>query len=314
MFGIVSFPNDAKAKGVLFCQCLPALAVEAVSPKPCRRHLLLLLVLLAAIAGPASRAADTNGPTIYLSCGEKDAIANPVAEFMYFVPLISPHPVTSRTSSGSTQAVRIISSKRRVSGRFFTTACEMELDGDGRQQSVFDLAPTILQHERQLENGGSLKRQLKSIDVQGAGAITVEVKGAVSNGVETVSEVRLRFNAHGHISPVWIDLCDIRRIDGDFRQANEILARVNTLTFRRQPGQPTMEVSVASIKDKESGDGFWQKVKGHLAGTAANLFLNPLKVEAAGHQAMLDFGQALNSGAPTFTFPLARNLRAEIAD
>jgi hypothetical protein len=37
-----------------------------------------------------------------------------------------------------------------------------------------------------------------------------------------------------------------------------------------------------------------------------NLFIPPLTVEAVGHQAMLDFGQALASGARTFTFPCAK--------
>jgi hypothetical protein len=277
------------------------------------RRLLLVLLLLAAMGGPASRAADTNGPTIHLCYGTEEAAASPVADFMYFVPLISPEPVTRLTSPGSTQSVRIISSKRRVSGHSFTTTCEIELAGDGWQQNVFDLAPAIHRQERQLQNGGSLKRRLKSIDVQGAGAFTVEVEGAVSNDVATVSQVRLRFNSHGHVSPVWIDLCDIRRIKDDFGPTNEIMARVNTLTFRRKPGPPTMEVSVASVKHKGSGDGFWQNLKGGLTGAAVNMFIAPLKVEAAGHQAMLDFGQALVSGAPTFTFPRARNLRAKPA-
>ena len=273
------------------------------------RRLLPALLLLAAMGGSAGRAADINGPTIRLCCGAVQA-TNPVTDFMYFVPLISREPLDSFTSPGSMQSVRMISSKRRVSGRSFATTCEIELAGDGWQKSVFDLAPAIHQHERQLQNGGSLKRRLKSIDVQGAGAFIVEVEGAVSNDVPIVNQVRLRFNAHGHTSPVWIDLCDIRRIDDTFGPTNEIRARVNNLTFRRKTGPPTMEVSVASIKHSGAGNGFWQNLKGGVAGAAVNMFMAPLTVEAAGHQAMLDFGQALVSGAPTFTFPRARNLRA----
>jgi hypothetical protein len=280
--------------------------------KRCRR-LLLLWLLLCAVSVPAARAADSKGPTVHLRYGKEEAVANPVADFMYFVPLISPEPVSSLLSPGSTQSVRMISTKRRVLGHNFTTDCELELKGDGRQQTIFDLAQTIRRRDRELQKGETLPRQLKSIDVQGSGAITVEVKGAVNNDVSTVSEVRLHFNAHGHISPVWIDLCDIHRVKGDLRKDNEVLARVNTLTFRRKPGPPTMEVSVSSIKDKDSGNGFWQNLKGRMVGAAADLFMPPLKVEAAGHQAMLDFGQALISGAPTFTFPLARNLRVESA-
>jgi hypothetical protein len=270
-------------------------------------------LLLAALAGPASRAADTNGPTIHLRFGGEEAAANPVGDFMYFVPLISREPVASLTSPGSTQSVRILSAKRRFSRHSFALICEVELAGDGWQQSVFDLAPSIRRLESQLQKDGSLGRRLKSIDVQGAGAITVEVEGAVSNQVATVREVRLRFNAHGRASPVWINMCDLRRMNGAVRPANETMARVNTLTFRRQPGPPTMEVTIASVKHKDAGGGFWQNLKGRLAGTAVNLFLDPFKVEAAGHQAMLDFGQALVAGAPTFTFPRARNLQASIA-
>ena len=257
----------------------------------------------------AVRAEDTNGPTIHLCYGTDATTANPVAEFMYFVPLISRQPVSSLTSAGSTQSVRINSVTRSFSRHSFAVTCEIDLTGDGWQQSVFDLTQTAERHERQLQNGGSVGRQLKSIDVQGAGAITVEVEGGVSDGVATVREVRLHFNAHGHASPVSIDICDIRRVNGDVQQANEILARVNTQTFRRETGPPKMEVSVAYVKHKDAGDGFWQKVKGRVAGAAVNMFIDPLTVEEAGHQAMLDFGQALVAGAPTFTFPRARNLQ-----
>ena len=70
-----------------------------------------------------------------------------------------------------------------------------------------------------------------------------------------------------------------------------------------------MEVTVASVKKKGAGQNLWQSIKGSLTGAAVNLFIDPLTVETTGHQAMLDFGQALVSGAPTFTFPRARNLK-----
>jgi hypothetical protein len=269
--------------------------------------ILRIWLALAVLAGSARCADETNGPTIHLQYQGQETAAVAVAEFMYFVPLIASSPVSSLTSPGSTQSVRMVSAKRHFSRHSFTVTCEVELTGDGWQQSVFDLAPAIRQHESQLQNGGSLTRQIKSIDVQGAGALTVEVEGSVSNEVATVREVRLRFNAHGHASPVSIDLCDIRRVNGDVQPANEILARVNTLTFRRQPGPPAMEVSVASIKRKEAGDGFWQNFKSRVEGAAVSMFLEPLTIQAAGHQAMLDFGQALVEGAPTFTFPRAAN-------
>jgi hypothetical protein len=269
-----------------------------------------ILRLFLLLAGPAGHAMETNGPTIQLHYGGQETADNPVAQFMYFVPLISREPVSSLTSPGSTQLLRLLSAKRRFSRHSFAVICEAEVTGQGWQQSLFDLAPAIQRNERQLQNGGSVEHQIKSIDVRGDGAITVEVEGAVSNGVATVREVRLRFNAHGHASPVSINMCDLRRIDGHVRPANEVLAQVNTLTFRRQPGPPTMEISVASIKHKEAGDSLWQNLKGRVAGAAVNLFLDPLTIQAGGQQAMLDFGQALVSGAPTFTFPRALNLQA----
>lgn len=277
--------------------------------KKIAQRLLLSVLLLAMLNGVPAGAEDTNGPTIHLHYGTAKAAANPVADFMYFVPLISPAPVCSTTTPGCTQAVRVISSKRHALGDTFTETCEMELDGCGGQRNVFDLTPNIRRHESQLQNGGSLLRQLKSIDVQGAGAITVEVKGAVTNDVATVNEVRLHFNAHGRASPVSIDLCDIHGANGGFQPTNEILARVNTLIFRRKSGPPTMEISLASVKNKEAGNGFWANLKGGMAAKAANMLIKPLKIEAAGEEAMLDFGQALASGAPTFTFPYAHNLR-----
>src|SRR5262249_34692163 len=155
--------------------------------------------------------------------------------FMYFVPLISPEPVSSCTSPGSTQLARVLSTTRKGSVHSFVVTCEFEFAGNGSQQSILDLAPTIRRHERELKAGGSIGRQLSSITVNGSGSGMVEVEGTVSNNVDIVREVRLRFNAHGKTSPVSIGLCEIRYREGDFRRLNEIVARVNTLTFRRKP-------------------------------------------------------------------------------
>jgi hypothetical protein len=250
------------------------------------------------------------GPTIRLDYGRDQSPGNPITSFMYFVPLISPEPVSSSTSPGNTQAARVLSAKRKSNGHSFVVACEFEFTGNGSQQSIVDLVPTIRRHTRELSAGGSTGRQLSSITVNGSGSGTVEVEGTVSNNVETVREVRLRFNAHGKTSPVSIELCEIRYQEGKFRRCNEIVARVNTLTFRRRPGPPKMEVTVASVKNKAAGDGLWQNFKGSVKGLAVNLLIDPLTVEAVGHRAMLNFGGALASGATTFTFPRATNLKS----
>jgi hypothetical protein len=225
---------------------------------------------------------------------------------MYFVPLISPEPVSSVTSPGSTQVARVLSAKRKSTANSFVVTCDFEFAGDGTQQSILDLEPNIRRHRRKLEAGGSTGRQLSTITVGGPGSGVVEVEGTISNKVEIVSEVRLRFNAHGKTSPIAIEICDVRYQEGEFRHVDEIIARVNSLTFNRKTGRPKMEVSVASVKKKNAGNSLWQNFKGSVVGMAVNLFIPPLTVEAVGHQAMLDFGQALASDARTFTFPSAK--------
>jgi hypothetical protein len=248
----------------------------------------------------------TTGPTIRLDYGSGKSPGNPVASFMYFVPLISPEPVSSITSPGSTQVARMLSAKRKSTPSSFVVTCEFEFAGNGSQQSILDLAPTIRREEEKLKAGSTLGRQLSTITVGGPGRGVVEVEGTISNNVETVSEVRLRFNAHGKTSPIAIELCDIRYQQGEFQHVNEIIARVNALTFDRKSGWPKMEVTVASVKKKGAGNGLWQSIKGSVVGMAVNLFIPPLTVEAVGHRAMLDFGLALASGASTFTFPRAK--------
>jgi hypothetical protein len=128
--------------------------------------------------------------------------------------------------------------------------------------------------------------------------------------VPTVTEVRLRFNDRGRLSPVTIGLHDIRCLDGAIGLRNESVARVNSLIFRRRPGPAKVDIAVASVKRKDAGNNFWQNLISSLKGTTANLFLKPVPVEPAGNEAILNFGLALVSEAPAFTFPRARNLKA----
>ena len=117
------------------------------------------------------------GPTIRLDFGHDHSPGNPVASFMYFVPLISPEPVSSVTSPGSTQVARVLSAKRKSTPNSFAVTCEFEFAGKGSQQSVFDLSPTIRRQERKLKAGGSTGRLLNTITVGGPGSGTVEVEG-----------------------------------------------------------------------------------------------------------------------------------------
>jgi hypothetical protein len=259
----------------------------------------------------ASPAPESAGPTLHLDYGHGESPGNPVAEFMYFVPLISLEPVSVVKSPGNTQRARMVSATRSFTARSFLVTCEFEFAGEGNQQNIFDHTENIRRHERELKEGGSLNHQLGSINVEGAGSVSIEVEGTMTGHVPTVTEVRLRFNGHGQPSSVTIGLHDIRYSDGAFRLRNESVARVNTLIFRRKPGPPKMDITVASVKRKGAGDSFWQNLMGGLKATTVNLLLKPISVEPAGNEAMLNFGLALASEAPAFTFPRARNLKAD---
>jgi hypothetical protein len=228
---------------------------------------------------------------------------------MYFVPLISQEPVSVVKSPGNTQRARMVSATRSVKARSFLVTCEFEFAGEGNQEDVFDHADKVRRHERELKAGGFLDHQLGSINVEGAGSVSIEVEGTMTGHVPTVTEVRLRFNGRGRPSLVTIGLHDIGYSDGAFQLRNERVVRVNTLGFRRKPGPAKMDITVASVKPKGASDTFWQNLMGGLKATAANLVLKQIAVEPAGNQAMLDFGLALASEAPAFTFPRARNLK-----
>jgi len=258
-------------------------------------------------ANPATRPA---GPTLRLDSGRGESAGNPVAEFMYFVPLISLEPVSVVMSPGNTQRARMVSAKRSFTAKSFLVTCEFEFVGEGNQQNIFDHTEKVRQHEQELEEGGTLDHQLGSINVEGAGNVTIEVEGTMSGRVPTVTEVRLRFNVRGRPSSVTIGIHDIRYSNGALQLRNERVARVSTLTFRRKPGPAKMDVTVASVKRKDAGDTFWQNFVGGLKGTTVNLFLKPIAVEPAGNEAMLNFGLALVSEATAFTFPHARNFKA----
>jgi hypothetical protein len=112
---------------------------------------------------------------------------------------------------------------------------------------------------------------------------------------------------------VSIVLQDISWRNKAIRLENETVARVSSLTFRRQPGPPKMEITLVSIKRREAGSGIWQNFVGSLKGKVANLFIPPITVTADGHQAMLDFGLALATEQPAFTFAFAHRLKESAA-
>jgi hypothetical protein len=250
------------------------------------------------------------GPTLHFDFGSGRAPDNPLSKFMYFVPLISPDPVSVFTNAGNTQCARVVSFHCKTNGTTFHTICEFEFVGAGLERNVFDCTKTIANHEKDLKAGRPLTHVLASINVEGAGSGSVEIDGAWTNGAPAVTELRLHFNRKGQTSPVSISLEDIGWKDNAMCIQNEMVARVNVLAFRREPGTPKMEVTLDSLKAKGASDGLWQNFFGGLKGAAVNLFLPPLPVTVEGHQTMLDFGLALAMAKTEFTFPFATRLES----
>jgi len=248
------------------------------------------------------------GPTLRLDY-QAHSPGNPIGGFMYFVPLVSPEPVSVLESAGNSQRVHVISAARRFSRGAFSVECEFTITGEGFHRNDFHHSDKIRRDERRLKSGRPIERVLQSIALEGPAHGVIEIQGVVTGRVATVTEARLRFNARGESSPVTIGVADLLYSDGAVRLTNEMIARVNTLTFQKTAGKPRMGVSVSSVKRKEAGDSFWQKLKGGVAGTLANVLLKPIPVESAGNDAMLDFGVALAGKEALFTFPRARNLR-----
>ncbi len=253
-------------------------------------------------------AGDVNGPTVVLDYNGEGIRKNPVASFMYFVPLISPVLVDRETSKGNQQYGGIISYDKEVDGNTFHLACDFLMAGKGYHNNTFDHNGMIERNVAVLKKGESLKNILDYIKFEGEGVGQVEVQGTIDGSKETVTRVDIHFNARGNRSTVTVRLYSIDPQDGKYKYENRyniIVARVNTLTFKRGEGKPRMAIKVASISADEESNGWWSNVKGAIA----NLFIKPLEIEPIGNDAMLNFGYALLKKQPTFTFPKARNIK-----
>jgi hypothetical protein len=253
---------------------------------------------------------DANGPTILLGYSEEDIKTNPIASFMYFVPLISPTLVDRETSANNEQQTGIISYERKVTSRSFYVACEFKVLGNGFHMSKLDLGGTVKAHTAELKKKESLAHVLDYIKLEGEGFGRIEVKGTIDGTTETVTEVSIQFNARGHKSPVTVGLYDIEPKNGKYsyeNRSNQIVARVNLLTFKRTEKTPYMGIKVASITGAEESEGFFSGLRGSIA----NLFIKPSKVATLGNDTMLNFGSVLLKQEPAFTFPKARNIRED---
>jgi hypothetical protein len=251
---------------------------------------------------------DGNGPTMIMSYSRKKFVKNPIASFMYFVPLIAPTLVDNISSINNEQQVDIISHKITVNSHSFRVACEFEIVGSGFHMNTFDSAGMIAAHTDELKKGETLTNMLDYIKIDGDGFGIIEVKGEITGSTKTVTELDIQFNAKGHKSPVTIGLYDVKPKDGQYKyenRSNEIVARVNSLIFRRTEKTPHMGIEVASIAKKGRSAGLFGRIKAAIA----NLFIKPPKVTKLGNTTMLEFGYALFQKKSTFTFPKAKNIK-----
>lgn len=260
------------------------------------------------VGGGGGLAVASTGPTIHLTEGPS-AILNPAANLMYFVPLVSPTLVDSMCSKDNQQVAKILSLKRDFKKNDFRVVCEFGLEGSGSFTNAYEPNSMIAYWIPLHKPGKPMTNMLDFIKLEGAGFGSVEVMGKTVKGQPEVTTVRVHFNARGSRSPVSIGLYNLNPRNGQYEYAhrsNQLIARVNNLTFRKtaSDSKPTMLVEVASIVDSDEKEGFW----GNLKGALANLFIPPVAIDKAGNDAMLQFGTALVKGMDSFTFPKAKNL------
>ncbi|MEK6935478.1 MAG: hypothetical protein AABW67_01700 [Nanoarchaeota archaeon] len=254
-----------------------------------------------------------HGPMIMLSYDEKTSKENPLVDFMYFVPLISPTLVDSKTSINNEQKASVVSYKKttELSSNLFYLTCEFKMIGKGYHKNVFDSSEMIKRNVVDLKKGDTLKNILDYIKFEGEGFGCIEINGEITDSKEIVNEIKVHFNARNKKSPVTIGIYNVKSKDGKYQyenRFNEIVARVNTLVFKRSEGIPLMAIKLDSLSKKDDEEGFFSGVKGKIA----NLFIAPLEIDKFGNETMLDFGYAMFKQKSEFTFPKAKNLKKSV--
>ena len=257
-------------------------------------------------------AEDSNGPTVALDFSKDAFEKNPVSSFMYFVPLISPTLVDRETSVNNEQRIGFISYKRKVDSKRFYVSCEFQILGKGFHKNTFDSAGMITKRIGDLEEEEEpLTNILDYIKVEGEGFGRIDVKGTITGSTTTVTEVDMHFNGRGQNSPVTVGLYSINPKNGQYKYENrysKLIARVNTLTFKKSEKIARMGITVASVNKETESDSLW----GHIKAVIANLLIKPVEVDELGNDTMLNFGYALLKKRPAFTFPKAKNIKEDI--
>ncbi len=270
----------------------------------------LVMALQVGASVPESSGAPASGPVVTLDYTGQGTNGIPIADFLSFIPLISPEPVTVSESPTNTLRVRVTSICQEDRPDRFLLNLAFDVSGHGFRHYAVDQSRNIRRNERRLASGSTLKKQLDYIRFEGPGKGRVEIGGLIETGVKKVTTVSLRFDDRGGTSPVTIGLKDVRSANGVLRCENERVARVNQLAFVRDGTPPRVGVRIDSVKSRQAGDSFFQNVKGRIVGRVANTVVKPIAIRKIGNDTLLDFGQAVLDRKPAFTFPAADNLIA----
>lgn len=274
----------------------------------------LLMSLPARASVPAAPGTPASGPVVTLDYAGRAANDIAIADFLHFVPLISPEPVSISESPTNTLRVRVVSLRQEAPTDRFLLNLTFDVSGQGFRHYAIDHSENIRRHERRLAEGATLKRQLDYIRYEGPGKGRIEVDGRLESGVRVVTAVRLHFDDRGVASPVTVGLKDLRSVNGALKSENELVARVGLLEFTRDGTPPRMRVRINSVKNRLAGEGFFQNLKGQLVGKIANALMDSIAIRKKGNDTMLNFGQALLDRRPSFTFPAADNVRTHSWD
>ena len=266
---------------------------------------LLACAVLPAATTPCSAAPDARtGPTLALRYDGVEA-PNPIADFMYFVPLISPVMVNSSTEPDNTQQATITGFSKTRNEETFRVVCGFAVTGTGSHEYAVVFDDMVRKHRKRLDRERPLVHVLDAIRIDDQCQGEVVATGVVTAQGERVDHVTVQFTDGTSKSPVSIALCDIAKDGDQVVKDKQLHARVAALSFCRTEGPPMMEARLVSLTKKGKAEGLWAHVKANIA----NLFIPPIRITSQGNQTMLDLGAALNTNAQHFTFPHAQNLK-----
>jgi hypothetical protein len=280
---------------------------------------LLLSLLIFSVPWPADAGRQTTedanaismedkGPVVYFNYGSETIQETPISSFLYFIPLVAMTAVERQAGAGCGQRVRMIACTRQKTQTSFFTTCEFEIAGDGYHRDIFDPEDMIAFYKEEIKAGQTLAHMLDYIHFEGQGYVRMEISGITGGSAETVTQVDVWFNGRGRKSPVTIGLYDVRPVEGKYRyenRSNQMVVRVNRLTFKRTEGQPTMGVRVATLGRSAEEEGLWPTVKGMIA----NLLIRPPRINPLGNETMLRFGATIHLQKPSFTLPKAEMIQ-----